>query len=191
MLSDTDKELVTRSQQNDATAFQLLFERHRYKIAGVVRRFVSQREDIEEIVQDTFVKAYRGLPRFRLESKFSTWLYTIAVNTAKNHLAKVSRKIPTQSARDLHSNESMDDAEPVEWDDPEGLMVRDELQAEIYTAFEALPDDLRHALTLREYEGLSYSDIAEIMECPVGTVRSRIHRAREFIFQRIDVGDDD
>lgn len=185
MSADTDKELVRRVQQGDSRAFDLLYLRYQYKIGGLVSRFVHAREDIEEITQEAFIKAYRALPQFRGESAFYTWLYRIAVNTAKNHIAAASKR-PQGVEIDAGGADAGEAVAALKDDaGPEGEMRSAELQNAVVDAVAALPEDLRSALTLREFDGLSYAEIAEIMDCPVGTVRSRIFRAREAVDERI------
>ena len=185
MSADTDKELVRRVQAGDRSAFDLLFLRYQHKIHGLVGRYLRRPEEVEDVVQEAFIKAYRALPRFRGQSAFYTWLYRIAVNAAKNHLVSAARK-PIGVEIDGDGANQGDVAEALrDEDDPEGALRQAELQAAVADAIEALPDDLRLALTLREFDGLSYTQIAEIMECPVGTVRSRIFRARESVDGRI------
>lgn len=184
MSADTDKELVRRVQRGDRSAFDLLFLRYQHKIHSLVRRYVGQPEDVQDVTQEAFIKAYRALPRFRGESAFYTWLYRIALNTAKNHLVARGRQ-PQKVELDAHAEipeaaEALKDGE-----DPEGAARRDELQAAVAAAIEDLPEELRTALTLREFDGLSYAEIAAIMACPVGTVRSRIFRARESVDRHI------
>jgi RNA polymerase sigma-70 factor (ECF subfamily) len=182
---DTDKELVRRVQKGDRRAFDLLFSRYQHKIHGLVSRYVRAHDEIDDVVQEAFIKAYRALPRFRGESAFYTWLYRIAINTAKNYLVARSRRPPdvdvdVTDAEHLDGSDSLRDSE-----NPENSLTRDELEQAINSAISRLPDDLRSAVTLREFDGLSYEQIAEIMDCPVGTVRSRIFRAREAIDDRI------
>lgn len=179
--SVTDKQLVERVQHGDKRAFDLLVLKYQQRIINLVSRFVYSPSDAQDIAQEAFIKAYRALPNFRGESAFYTWMYRIAVNTAKNHLAVKSRR-PLESAQDI------DDVEQIEGDHtlrdeetPEHLLLRDEIQGTILKSIEALPEDLKAAITLREVEGLSYEDIASAMDCPIGTVRSRIFRAREAI----------
>ena len=177
MSADTDKELVRRTQNGDHAAFDLLFLRYQHKIHGLVGRYVTRQDEAEDVTQEAFIKAFRALPRFRGESAFYTWLYRIAVNTAKNHLASQSRRpqgvdLDAEDADVGEAAEALKDTE-----DPESALRRDELQTAIEQAIAALPGDLRSALTLREFDGLSYAQIAEVMACPVGTVRSRIFRA--------------
>lgn len=179
--ADTDKELVRRVRRGDGKAFDLLYLRYRHKVSGLVARYLNNVEDVEDITQEAFIKAYRALPRFRGESAFYTWLYRIAVNTAKNHLASRHQRIQTVEL-------DADDADGGEFtaalrddEDPADNLQRDELKAAIDRAIAALPEDLRSALTLREFNGLSYAEIADVLHCPIGTVRSRIFRAREAV----------
>lgn len=185
MAADTDQELVKRVQKGDRSAFEVLFLRYQHKIHGLVGRFVHAPEEVEDVVQEAFIKAYRALPRFRGESAFYTWLYRIAVNTAKNYLASRSRR-PQAVDLTVEEAETMESLDvPKEREDPESLLRRDQLKQAIDEAIAALPEDLRSAVTLRELDGLSYEQIATVMDCPVGTVRSRIFRAREEIERRI------
>lgn len=183
-LSDeiTDQELVRRVQKGDKRAFDQLFVRYQGKIFGLVTRYVRDRQEVEDVVQEAFIKAFRALPRFRGDSQFYTWLYRIAINTAKNHLVARARRPPGADidAEDAESYEPMRQVE-----NPENELARDELSTVIHKAIADLPDDLRSAVTLREFDGMSYEQIAEIMDCPVGTVRSRIFRARESIDKKI------
>ncbi|MCZ6709500.1 MAG: RNA polymerase sigma factor RpoE [Gammaproteobacteria bacterium] len=185
MAKDTDKELVRRVKKGDRHAFELLFSRYQHKILNLIGRYLRDREDVEDVAQETFIKAFRALPRFRGESAFYTWLYRIAINTAKNHLVARSRRPPGTDV-DVEDAEFMDGTDALrESESPESALARDELSAEIDLAISQLPDDLRSAVTLREFDGLTYEQIAKIMDCPVGTVRSRIFRAREAIDVRI------
>jgi RNA polymerase sigma-70 factor (ECF subfamily) len=162
-----------------------LFSRYQHKILNLISRYLRDREDVEDVAQETFIKAFRALPRFRGESAFYTWLYRIAINTAKNHQVARSRR-PPGTDLDVDDAEYMDGTDALrESENPESALARDELSAEIDLAISQLPDDLRSAVTLREFDGLTYEQIAEIMDCPVGTVRSRIFRAREAIDTRI------
>ena len=178
--ADTDGELVRRVQGGDGMAFDLLYRRHCHRIHALVARFVATKEDVEDVVQEAFIKAYRALPRFRGESAFYTWLYRIAVNTAKNFNATRMRR-PAPAELDPEGTDSPNIASLQDGADPESLLRRDELERVIAAALADLPEDLRVAVTLREFDGLTYGEIAAIMECPVGTVRSRIFRAREAI----------
>ncbi len=186
MAKDTDKELVRRVKRGDKQAFDLLFSRYQHKILNLVSRYLRDQQDVEDVTQEAFIKAFRALPRFRGESAFYTWLYRIAINTAKNHLVARSRRPPGVDV-DIEDAEFMDGTEVLrESESPEAALSRDELSNVINATLSDLPDDLRSAVTLREFDGLTYEQIAAIMDCPVGTVRSRIFRAREAIDQRIE-----
>lgn len=182
---DTDRELVRRVQNGERQAFDVLFVRYQHKVQGLVSRFFRDPEEIEDVVQEAFIKAYRALPGFRGDSAFYTWLYRIAINTSKNFLEAKTRRPPRKDI-DSGDAESMDGADQLRHsENPESVLRRDELKSTIEEAIDELPADLRSAVTLREFDGLSYEQIAEVMECPVGTVRSRIFRAREMIDRRI------
>ena len=183
--ADTDRELVRRVQSGAPHAFDLLFLRHRHKIHGLVRRFVRREGEIDDVVQDTFIKAYRALPRLRLDSAFYTLLYRIAINTAKNHITAEKRRLNILQSDADGSDLVEATGSPTELAEPEREHLNSELEAAVHRALDALPDDLRDAVTFREFDGLSYEQIAVIMDCPVGTVRSRIFRAREAIDKRI------
>ncbi|MCZ6617321.1 MAG: RNA polymerase sigma factor RpoE [Gammaproteobacteria bacterium] len=186
MAKDTDKELVRRVQKGELRAFDLLFSRYQHKILNLVGRYLRNAQDIEDVTQEAFIKAFRALPRFRGDSAFYTWLYRIAINTAKNHVVARARRPPGVDV-DVDDAEFMDSSDVLkESENPEAAMARDQLSAVIDEAITELPEDLRSAVTLREFDGLSYEQIAEIMDCPVGTVRSRIFRARESIDKRIE-----
>ena len=180
----TDQTLVEKAQQGDKKAFNLLVARHQNKVAGLLTRYVSA-NDIPDVVQETFIKAYRSLELFRGDSAFYTWLYRIAVNTAKNYLTAQGRRPPSEDilAEDAETYESGDHLRNV--DTPENLILSSELKKVVFDTIAALPEELKTSITLRELEGLSYEEIAEIMDCPVGTVRSRIFRAREIIDSKI------
>ena len=173
----SDKSLVKRVQKGDKGAFDLLVLKYQHKIVNLVMRYVRDPELALDITQEAFIKAYRALPRFRGDSAFYTWMYRIAVNTAKNHLA-AQRRRPMDIELDLQDPEQYDlHAKLKETDTPEGVTLSNELKGTIERAIAALPEDLRTAIILRELEGMSYEEIAQTMECPVGTVRSRIFRA--------------
>jgi RNA polymerase sigma-70 factor (ECF subfamily) len=178
---NTDQELVKMVQAGNKNAFNLLVVRHQNKVMNIVSRYVKNSGDVADVTQEAFIKAYRALPNFRGESAFYTWLYRIAVNSAKNYLTSQSRK-PPASDGDAQDADYYDGSDALrENASPELKLLSDELQQKLLATIEALPDDLRAAITLREIEGLSYEEIAGVMECPVGTVRSRIFRAREAI----------
>ncbi len=182
---ETDKALVSRVKQGDRTAFDLLIGRYQHKICALIARHVRNPDEVEDVAQEAFIKAFRALPKFRGDSAFYTWLYRIAINTAHNHQMAKSRRPPGTDI-DVEDAQFMDGAERlIENETPEAAAARDELAEALDQAIAALPDDLRSALTLREFDGLRYDQIAAIMECPVGTVRSRIFRAREAVDRRI------
>jgi RNA polymerase sigma-70 factor (ECF subfamily) len=181
----TDKELVKRVQKGEKGAFDVLVLKYEHKIVNLVMRYVRDPELALDITQEAFIKAYRALPRFRGDSAFYTWLYRIAVNTAKNYLA-AQRRRPMDIELDLQDPEQYGlHAKLKESDTPEGLALSQELQDTLERAIAALPDDLRQAIILRELDGMSYEEIAQTMECPVGTVRSRIFRARDAIGKKV------
>ena len=181
----TDKEIIERVKSGEKEAYDLLVLKYQQRVINLISRFVKNHSDALDVSQETFIKAYRALPNFRGDSAFYTWLYRIAVNTAKNHLTVQSRKI-TKSDYDVADIEQIEgNMSLTEQTTPESLLVKDELQETILKTIENLPEDLKSAIMLREIEGLSYEEIAEVMECPVGTVRSRIFRAREMIDSKI------
>ena len=180
-----DSKLVKRVQKGDKGAFDLLVLKYQHKIVNLVMRYVRDPELALDITQEAFIKAYRALPRFRGDSAFYTWMYRIAVNTAKNHLA-AQRRRPMDVELDLQEPEQYDlHAKLKETDTPEGVTLGKELKETVERAIAALPEDLRTAIILRELEGMSYEEIAQTMECPVGTVRSRIFRARDAIAKKV------
>jgi RNA polymerase sigma-70 factor (ECF subfamily) len=187
-----DQELVVRVQQGDKKAFDLLVLKYQLRLSKLVSRFLRNQSDVPDVVQESFIKAYRALPNFRGESAFYTWLYRIAINTAKNHLVAQSRKSPANSI-DVQDAEDYGASEWLkEYATPEREALATELETTINQAMGDLPSDLREAITLREIEGLSYEDIAAVMDCPIGTVRSRIFRAREAIDSKLEpILDDD
>jgi RNA polymerase sigma-70 factor (ECF subfamily) len=183
----TDIQLVKRVQKGDKGAFDLLVLKYQHKIVNLVMRYVRDPEVALDITQESFIKAYRALPRFRGDSAFYTWIYRIAVNTAKNHLA-AQRRRPTDIELDLQDPEQYDlHAKLKETDTPEGVSISNEVQEILERAIAALPEDLRMAIILRELDGMSYEEIAQTMDCPVGTVRSRIFRARDAIGKKLGV----
>lgn len=180
-----DEQLVERVQRGDKAAFNLLVKKYQHKVVNLVARYVNNPGDVPDVAQEAFIKAYRALPTFRGESAFYTWLYRIAVNTAKNYLTSQGRRPPSSDV-EANDAESYGGGEALqEVATPENLALTDEIQRTVFAAIEALPEDLRTAITLRELEGLSYEEIAEIMDCPVGTVRSRIFRARDAIDKKL------
>lgn len=177
----TDQDLVKQVQSGNKNAFNLLVVRHQNKVMNIVSRYVKNSGDVADVTQEAFIKAYRALPNFRGESAFYTWLYRIAVNSAKNYLTSQSRKPPASDV-DAQEADFYDGSDALKENaSPEKTLLSEELQTKLFAAIDNLPDDLRAAITLREIEGLSYEEIATVMECPVGTVRSRIFRAREAI----------
>ena len=180
----TDQALVERVQQGDKKAFNLLVSRYQNKVAGLLARYVS-RNDIPDVVQESFIKAYRSIESFRGESAFYTWLYRIAVNTAKNYLTAQGRRPPNEDILGEDAENYDVGTHLRDVDTPENEMLSSELERIVFSTIHSLPEDLKTAITLRELEGLSYEEIAEIMDCPVGTVRSRIFRAREIIENKI------
>jgi len=179
---DTDRLLVERVQAGDKQAFGLLVSKYQRKLARLIGRMVRDSAEVEDLVQDSFIRAYRALPGFRNDSAFYTWLYRIGVNTAKNWLMAHGRRAMTSRAVDSEEAESYDDGELLrESDTPENLLMTKQIGDTVNQAVAALPEDLRTAITLREIDGLSYEEIALVMDCPVGTVRSRIFRAREAV----------
>ena len=182
---NVDQTLVERVQAGDTRAFDLLVQKYQTRIAKLIARFVRNPADVQDVAQEAFIKAYRALPNFRGESAFYTWLYRIAINTAKNHLVAAGRKSPSYAV-DVQEVEKYDASEWLkEYATPERELLADEIEATVKSALEVLPPDLREAITLREIEGLSYEDIAAVMDCPIGTVRSRIFRAREAIDEKL------
>ena len=178
---NNDKELVKRAQKGDKAAFDTLVTKYHPKVVNLVTRFVKNADDAQDVAQEAFIKAYRGLKNFRGDSAFYTWLYRIAINSAKNYLVSQGRKSPAYAV-DVEDAEHMESATNLkEYDTPEGNMLTDEIEQTVYKAIKDLPEDLKTAITLRELEGMSYDEIANVMECPIGTVRSRIFRAREAI----------
>lgn len=181
----SDQQLVERVQRGDQAAFDLLVKKYQHKIMSLISRYVKQPGDVADVAQEAFIKAYRALPNFRGDSAFYTWLYRIAVNTAKNYLVSRGRK-PPGSDIDAQDAEFLDDGHGLkDIDSPESLLLSDELKAVVMRTIEELPDDLKQAITLRELDGLGYEEIAITMDCPIGTVRSRIFRAREAIEKNI------
>ena len=177
----TDKQLVARVQKGDKRAFDLLVLKYQHKIFSLISRYVKDQHEIQDVAQEAFIKAYRALPKFRGDAAFYTWLYRIAVNTAKNHLVSRGRR-PPGSDVDIYDAEHFEGESGLKTiETPENVLFGDELKTVVQLALKKLPDELRAALMLREFDGLSYEDIAAVMECPVGTVRSRIFRAREAV----------
>ena len=179
---EVDQQLVERAQRGDKRAFELLVLKYQRKLGRLLSRFVRDPAEVEDVTQEAFIKAYRALPGFRGDSAFYTWLYRIGINTAKNYLVALGRRAPTTTGFDNEEAEGFEDADQLrDANTPESEMEGREIAATVNRAMDALPKDLRTAITLREIEGLSYEEIASVMNCPVGTVRSRIFRARDAI----------
>ena len=178
---DLDQELVRRVQRGDSTAFDALVRKYQHRIVGLIGRYVSDWSECQDVAQDVFMRAYRALPNFRGDAQFYTWLHRIAVNTAKNHLVAQNRRPPTDDI-DATDAEQFDVGMRLrDTDTPEHELLRQEIERTVMHAVESLPEDLKVAITLREVDGLSYDEIAQRMGCPIGTVRSRIFRARDAI----------
>ena len=183
---DVDQELVERVQRGDKHAFDLLVSKYQRKLGRLISRFVRDSGEAEDVTQDAFIKAYRALPGFRGESAFYTWLYRIGINTAKNHLLANKRRAPTSTPFDVEDAESFEEASLLrEVSTPENELMSKQVVDVVQSSLQQLPEDLRSALMLREIEGLSYEEIASVMNCPVGTVRSRIFRAREAVAENL------
>ena len=183
---DLDQDLVRRVQQGDKSAFDLLVIKYQHKIVHLVNRYVKDPTEAQDVAQDTFIKAYKALGEFRGESAFYTWLYRIAINTAKNYLLSRSRRhsdyeVDMQDAEQIENAPQLKDIET-----PENQLMNDQIIEVIKSAIEKLPEEMRIAIMLREFEGMSYEEIAEAMDCPIGTVRSRIFRAREAIDEQLN-----
>ena len=179
---EVDQQLVARAQRGDTRAFELLVVKYQRKLGRLLSRLVRDPSEVEDVTQEAFIKAYRALPSFRGDSAFYTWLYRIGINTAKNYLVAMGRRAPTSTGFDNEEAEGFEDAEQLrDSTTPETELLGKEVAATVNSAVAALPEDLRTAITLREIEGLSYEEIANVMNCPIGTVRSRIFRAREAI----------
>ena len=183
---DIDHALVVRAQQGDKRAFELLVVKYQRKLARLLSRLIRDPAEVEDVAQEAFIKAYRALPSFRGDSAFYTWLYRIGVNTAKNYLMAMGRRAPTSTEVEAEEAEGYDEGEQLrDINTPESLALSREIGATVNAAIDGLPEELRTAIQLRELEGMSYEDIARIMDCPIGTVRSRIFRAREAISDKL------
>jgi RNA polymerase sigma-70 factor (ECF subfamily) len=179
---EVDQQLVERAQRGDKRAFELLVVKYQRKLGRLLSRLIRDPAEVEDVTQEAFIKAYRALPSFRGDSAFYTWLYRIGINTAKNYLVALGRRAPTSTGFDHEEAEGFEDAEQLrDSNTPETELSGKQVAATVNKAVAALPEDLRTAITLREIEGLSYEEIANVMNCPIGTVRSRIFRAREAI----------
>ena len=183
---EVDQQLVERVQRGDKQAFGLLVAKYQRKLARLLSRLIRDPAEVEDVAQETFIKAYKALPSFRGDSAFYTWLYRIGINTAKNFLVSQGRRAPTTTDFDSEEAETFEDADQLRDNNtPERLLMTKQIGDTVNVAMEALPEELRTAIVLREIEGLSYEEIATIMECPIGTVRSRIFRAREAISEKL------
>jgi RNA polymerase sigma-70 factor (ECF subfamily) len=183
---EIDQQLVERVQRGDKAAFDLLVAKYQRKIFRLLSRLIRDSAEVEDVAQEAFIKAYRALPNFRGESAFYTWLYRIAINTAKNWLVSQGRRAPTSTEADIEEAETFDDGEHLrDLNTPDSMLLTRQVADAVNRAIEALPEDLRTAIVLRELEGLSYEEIAGTMNCPIGTVRSRIFRAREAIAEEL------
>ena len=183
---EVDRELVRRVKDGDKAAFDVLVLKYQHKLLKLIGRYVRDPHEALDVAQESFLKAYRALPNFRGDSAFYTWLYRIAINTSKNHLVSEGRRPPITDVDSVDAEQMNGESDLKEYATPERLLSREEIQNTVAAAIDELPTDLRVAITLRELEGLSYEDIAGTMECPIGTVRSRIFRAREAINKRLE-----
>jgi RNA polymerase sigma-70 factor (ECF subfamily) len=183
---EIDRQLVARAQRGDKQAFELLVEKYQRKLARLLSRFIRDPAEVEDVTQEAFIKAYRALPAFRGDSAFYTWLYRIGINTAKNYLMAMGRRAPTSTEVEADEAEGFEEGEQLrDINTPESVLLSMEIAETVNATIERLPEELRTAIQLREIEGMSYEDIARVMECPIGTVRSRIFRAREAIAEQL------
>ena len=183
---EVDQRLVERAQKGDKHAFELLVSKYQRKLARLLSRFIRDAAEVEDVSQEAFIKAYRALPSFRGDSAFYTWLYRIGINIAKNYLVAQGRRAPTSTSFDSEEAENFDDADLLrDINTPESVLHSKQVGETVNAAMEALPEELRTAIVLREIEGLSYEEIAVVMDCPIGTVRSRIFRAREAVAAKL------
>jgi RNA polymerase sigma-70 factor (ECF subfamily) len=183
---EVDQALVERAQRGDKHAFELLVAKYQRKLGRLLSRFIRDPAEVEDVAQEAFIKAYRALPSFRGDSAFYTWLYRIGINTAKNYLVAMGRRAPTTTQFDSEEAENFEDGDQLrDLNTPEAELMTKQIGATVNQTLDALPEELRTAITLREIEGMSYEDIATVMNCPIGTVRSRIFRARETIAERL------
>ena len=183
---EVDQQLVERAQGGDKHAFELLVAKYQRKLGRLLSRFIRDPAEVEDVAQEAFIKAYRALPSFRGDSAFYTWLYRIGINTAKNYLVAMGRRAPTTTEFDSEEAENFEDGDQLrDLNTPEAELMTRQIAATVNQTMEELPEELRTAITLREIEGMSYEDIANVMNCPIGTVRSRIFRARETIADRL------
>jgi RNA polymerase sigma-70 factor (ECF subfamily) len=183
---EIDRQLVTRAQQGDKQAFNLLVVKYQRKLARLLSRLIRDPSEVEDVTQESFIKAYRALPAFRGDSAFYTWLYRIGINTAKNYLMALGRRAPTSTEVEAEEAEGFEEGEQLrDINTPESLLLSNEIAETVNSTIEKLPEELRRAIQMRELEGMSYEDIAQAMDCPIGTVRSRIFRAREAIAEQL------
>jgi RNA polymerase sigma-70 factor (ECF subfamily) len=182
---NVDRELVQKVQRGDKNAFDVLVRKYQFKIIKLISRYVHDPSEALDVSQEAFLKAYRALPGFRGDSAFYTWLYRIAINTAKNYLVAQGRRPPGSDVDAQEAEQYEGQSFLKEYETPERLLLKDEIEETVFKAIEELPEDLRTAITLRELEGMSYEEIAQTMGCPIGTVRSRIFRAREAIDNKL------
>ena len=176
-----DQELVKQAQAGDTKAFEMLVTRYQQKVANIISRYVRDRDEVLDVAQEVFIKVYKALPRFRGDSAFYTWIYRIAINTSKNHLVARSRRIQNSDVEPEEAERYASALEMQNFDTPEAEYARQEIETAVTKAVDELPEDLRSAIVMREVDGLSYEEIAKAMDCPIGTVRSRIFRARDAI----------
>jgi len=183
---EIDQQLVERAQRGDKRAFELLVEKYQRKLARLLSRLIRDPGEVEDVTQEAFIKAYRALPSFRGDSAFYTWLYRIGINTAKNYLVAMGRRAPTSTDVEAEEAEGQEGGELLrDINTPDSLLLTKEIGDTVNAAIESLPEELRSAIQLRELDGMSYDEIAKLMDCPIGTVRSRIFRAREAIAERL------
>jgi RNA polymerase sigma-70 factor (ECF subfamily) len=183
---EIDRQLVERAQRGDKQAFELLVEKYQRKLARLLSRFIRDPAEVEDVTQEAFIKAYRALPAFRGDSAFYTWLYRIGINTAKNYLMAMGRRAPTSTEIEAEDAEGFEEGEQLrDINTPESLLMSNEIAETVNSTIEQLPEELRTAIQMREIDGMSYEDIAKAMDCPIGTVRSRIFRAREAIAEQL------
>ena len=183
---EIDRQLVARAQRGDKRAFELLVEKYQRKLARLLSRFIRDPAEVEDVAQEAFIKAYRALPAFRGDSAFYTWLYRIGINTAKNYLMAMGRRAPTSTEVEADEAEGFEEGEQLrDINTPESVLLSNEIAETVNSTIEKLPEELRTAIQMREIEGMSYEDIAKAMNCPIGTVRSRIFRAREAIAEQL------
>ena len=183
---EIDSQLIVRAQQGDKQTFNLLVKKYQRKLTRLLSRFIRDQAEVEDVTQEAFIKAYRALPAFRGDSAFYTWLYRIGINTAKNYLMAMGRRAPTSTEVEAEDAEGFEEGEQLrDINTPESVLLSNEIAETVNSTIEQLPEELRRAIQMRELEGMSYEDIAQAMDCPIGTVRSRIFRAREAIAEKL------